>query len=364
MSHELDMSRGKAAVMVAGEAAWHRLGVNVAEAQTSDAAMMLASLDWEVIKEKLFTADGSEVKGHFATKRTDTGATLGVVGSSYRVFQNSDCFDFMDSLVGEALATYETAGALRGGKTVWMMIRIPKEYRVNGTNDVIHPYILLTNSHDGSGALKVLPVSVRVVCANTHRLAMGRAKKGSAFSIRHSESMEGKVQDAREKLRSVCEGFDAWMKQVDALAQVKMTDEQVDAYFHELFPVKYKAETKMDAESRAFIDEILTAQKEEARGVGRELAAEYLDKQSEKNAEIIKQLRENLANERNTLPGIEGSAWAAYNAVSEYIDHQKPSRGKDEAARLDNKVNNMWFGTGNDVKADAFNSAMAFAGKA
>ena len=64
-----------------------------------------------------------------ANVRTDTKAVLGVVGRRYRVFQNHEAFDFMDGLVGDKLAMYETAGSLHGGKRVWMMASIPKEYR-------------------------------------------------------------------------------------------------------------------------------------------------------------------------------------------------------------------------------------------
>jgi hypothetical protein len=50
----LDTSNGRVAVMAAGEAArkalWHRLGVQVRDAVTSDQAITLASLNWRVEK--------------------------------------------------------------------------------------------------------------------------------------------------------------------------------------------------------------------------------------------------------------------------------------------------------------------------
>ena len=56
-----------------------------------------------------------------ANVRTDTRAVIGVVGKRYRVFQNREAFDFMDALVGDKLAMYETAGSLHGGRRVWML---------------------------------------------------------------------------------------------------------------------------------------------------------------------------------------------------------------------------------------------------
>lgn len=48
MAHEIDMTNGIGSCMVAGEPAWHKLGVNVEQAVTSNAAIKLAGLDWHV----------------------------------------------------------------------------------------------------------------------------------------------------------------------------------------------------------------------------------------------------------------------------------------------------------------------------
>ncbi len=102
-----------------------------------------------------------DVPSRVANVRSDTHSVLGVVGKTYRVFQNVEAFDFMDTLVGEKLAMYETAGALRQGKRIWMLARIPKEYRVG--DDVVQPYVLLSNAHDGTQALRMIPTTVRGV---------------------------------------------------------------------------------------------------------------------------------------------------------------------------------------------------------
>jgi uncharacterized protein DUF932 len=137
---------------VTGEPAWHRLGTVVQQAQTSTEAIQLAGLDWTVNKRNIAAAlpDGAwqPVDGQYAMIRSDTNAALGVVGEWYRPFQNADAFALMDNIVGEKLALFETAGSLKGGKRVWMMARLPREVRAAG-EDVIHPYVLLTNTHDG-----------------------------------------------------------------------------------------------------------------------------------------------------------------------------------------------------------------------
>src|SRR4051794_11004749 len=115
MAHELDLTTGQAAVFVAGTPAWHKLGVNVAEAQTSADAIKLARMDWTVEQWPLTARKGGvevAVADRVANVRADTNAVLGVVSTGYRVFQNKDCFDFLDGIVADRLAMYETAGAI------------------------------------------------------------------------------------------------------------------------------------------------------------------------------------------------------------------------------------------------------------
>jgi phage/plasmid-like protein (TIGR03299 family) len=323
MAHELDFSTGRAACFTAGEAPWHRLGINVTAAQTSADAIRLAALDWTVRKEPVFyqSAVGPvAVPNQYAVVRSDTGAALGTVGSWYEPFQNQSAFDFMDALVDDRLAMYETAGALKSGRRVWMMARIPAELCAAG-NDVIHPYVLLTNSHDGSGSLRMIPTSVRVVCQNTLNLALGRAGSADGVTITHTESLSRRVADARQKLGIVIDRVEQFGEQVKTLARKSLTKDQLAAYFAGL------------VEARA-------------------------EKPQKK---LLEAFAENFENPRNALPEIRGSVWAAFNAVSEYADHQMTVFGQESGTRLDNRLNSVWFGAAHAFKQRAFAAAVALA---
>jgi len=130
MSHEIDTTTGTAAVFTAGTPPWHGLGRNVGEAVTSQQAIELAGLDWKVVQWPIsaVSPDGwgtVAAKDHVANVRADTKSVLGIVGRKYQPFQNGEAFQFADAVVGEGLAKYETAGALRGGKRVWMLLNSP-----------------------------------------------------------------------------------------------------------------------------------------------------------------------------------------------------------------------------------------------
>jgi phage/plasmid-like protein (TIGR03299 family) len=358
MAHEIDQTTGLAAVFVTGQPAWHGLGTVVSEAQTSAEAIGLAGLDWQVEKWPLQTygldrhgaAQVLDVEDQYATVRTDTGAVLGVVSGQYRVFQNRDAFDYLDGLVGEKLARYETAGSLRGGRRVWMLAKLPQELRVGRTDDIIEPYLLLANSHDGSLTLRVIPTTVRVVCANTLHLALSKAGS-TGVAIRHLESLEDRVQKAREHLGVFVDRIGHFQEEVDALAATPLTDSQTKSYFSEVFD--------LPAPGR-LLDRMLDSQEDRGRFM-RELLeahAERTERQRQADARLLEQLVENYHAPQNSLRGIEATAWAAYNAVSQYVDHQ--GRG----AGTDGRLNSIWFGDGNAVKQQAFATALEMAGAA
>jgi phage/plasmid-like protein (TIGR03299 family) len=328
MAHEIDRSTGRAAVFVTGEPAWHRLGTVISHAVDSAEAIQLAGLDWEVQPWPLLAYEPGpatderrtqKVAGAVANVRTDTGAVLGVVSAGYRVFQNREAFDFMDELVGEQLAMYETAGALKGGRRVWMLARVPKEYRV-GQDDLVRPYVLLTNSHDGSMALRMIPTTVRVVCQNTLSLALRRAGSEGVV-ITHHESLQARVREAREKLGLLTKRFDRFGAEIQALVRQPLSSTELAGYFDGLIPVE----------------------SEKAR-------------QKVRDAWLT-----NWYGERNNLPGIRGSAWAAYNAVSEWADHQRRVRGSTELEKADNRLTSIWFGSSHRLKQQAFDRALELA---
>lgn len=131
---------------------WHGLGTQVMEAPNSKEALKLAGLDWKVVQEPLITGAGDMVDGYKANVRNTDNRVLGVVGDRYRIVQNEEAFAFTDDLLGYGVR-YETAGSLQGGKKVWMLAHMPQEYIIVGEH--ISPYLLFSNSHDGSGAVKV-----------------------------------------------------------------------------------------------------------------------------------------------------------------------------------------------------------------
>ena len=210
---------------------WHGLGTPVEEAPTSADAIKFAGLDWRVEAKPIYNEKQIEIPGFKANTRDIDGSVFGIVTDRYRIVQNSEAFDFTDSLIGEG-CKYETAGSLKGGKKVFLLAKMP-ERKILG--DEVDPFICFTNSHDGSGAIQVCMTPVRVVCQNTLNLALDSASR--KWSTRHVGDMQSKLAEAKHTLNLANDYMDELTIMADKLAHTKVTDAEVAKFLDEIFPV-------------------------------------------------------------------------------------------------------------------------------
>ncbi|MBR4026228.1 MAG: DUF945 domain-containing protein, partial [Lachnospiraceae bacterium] len=265
---------------------WHGLGVKVAEAPTSKEALKVAGLDWNVVQEPIYTEMEEVIAGYKANVRDSDRKVLGVVTDRYKVIQNEEAFSFTDALLGEGVR-YETAGSLNGGKRVWMLARMPHEYIITGER--ISPYLVFTNTHDGSGAVKVALTPIRVVCQNTLNLALSTAKR--SWSMIHTGDIKEKLQEAKDTLFMAQTYMDCLGKEFENLRKIKVSDKQVMEYIELLLPLE-----------------------------------EYATPQQQKN---IKRLREDMKMRYFDAPDLQDMGKNAYrfvNAVSDFATHTAPLR--------------------------------------
>ncbi|KNX35864.1 DUF932 domain-containing protein [Luteipulveratus halotolerans] len=308
MPHQIETHGTQAAAVFARQDAWHQLGTVVRDrAFTAEEAMTLGHLGgWNVRKVPLTASEVTEdgvttidAPG-FATVRTNPfdnrAEALGVVGSSYTPLQNEEHAEFLNTLSHESGAVFETAGSLRGGRQVFVTMRLPESLKVGGTDEV-DLNIAALNSHDGSSAFRILITPVRVVCANTQAAAL--RDHVSTFSVRHTRNAKSAVQQARNALGltlAYCEQFEV---EAERLVQTTMTDAQFNELVRRCFPVS------SDAPAR-----------------------------SKNTARTRSATLSHLWHEADTQAAIRGTAWAGYQAVVEYVDHFAPvrSNGQDVSA--------------------------------
>lgn len=214
------------------ETPWHRLGTRVETAPDSREALIAAGLDWDVEQKPVYTQDGVRVPDYYANVRDHDQRVLGVVTKRYRVVQNREAFSFTDGLLGEGVR-YETAGSLMGGRKVWILARLPEKYIIRG--EQITPYMVFSNTHDGSGAIRTAMTPVRVVCNNTLNLALGTAER--RWSISHTGDIEAKMEAAGKTLLLAGEYMAALGKSFEELSRKRLSDAAVEEYISLLLPV-------------------------------------------------------------------------------------------------------------------------------
>lgn len=267
------------------ETPWHGLGTKVMEAPSSADALRLAGLDWKVVQESVYTANGERVPGFYANIRDKDRRTLGVVSDRYKVVQNEEAFAFTDALLGAGVR-YETAGSLQNGRKVWILARLPHSYIISG--EQVDPYLVFSNTHDGTGSIRAAVTPVRVVCCNTLNLALDTAKR--SWACVHTGDIRGKITDARETLSLAGAYMEALGKKFDELQKKRLTDHQVKDLIEVLLPMEEEDSKK-------------------ARNVMRsreDLRARYYDAPD--------------------LKGVGKNAYRFINAVSDFATHAKPIR--------------------------------------
>lgn len=224
---------------VGREVPWHGLGVSIENAPTSKDAIICAGLDWNVIQQELYLGDGRIAPGFKANVRETDNQLLGIVSDRYKVVQNEEAFSFVDNLLGEGVR-YETAGSLANGKRVWMLARLPEAYKM--LDDEVEPYLVLTNSHDGSGAIKACMTPVRVVCQNTLNLALNNAAR--TWSMVH----KGKISDKLEEAQYTLHLGESYMNHLQGeafeLSKIRLSDDKVMEYIEMLLPCADEEETR------------------------------------------------------------------------------------------------------------------------
>ena len=324
MAHEISQNASGEYEMFSGsgEVPWHRLGTIVSGLLTSQEAIKTAKLDWKV--EKRIMCFNDEVQGEietpcWATVRTDCCRYLGSVRKGYRIVQNSEAFEFFDQIVGEKKAVYDTAGALFGGKSIWIMAKLPGELFVGGNKeDSIQKYILLTNNHDGFGSVRMMQVALRVVCNNTLSAALKGAT--NSVSIRHTENYLVRVEDTQKALKLALGYFNDLDYVLGQLAKEEMTKKQVAGFAEKLLPDQQAGE--------------LVISRQNAR------------------TQIVRLFSEGAGNKGK-------SRWDCLNAVTDWVDHSRNSGITKRDQKGEGRFQSMMFGEGSRIKQKALDLLIA-----
>lgn len=305
-----------------GAVPWHGLGVRLPGLATKEEAIAAAGLDWQTVKVPVLAqvnGHSEPIPGYMATMRETDQHILGVVKAGYQVMQNETLFDFTTALTEtENHAVYETAGSLFGGKLIWVLMKLPENIILRRNGGTILPYFLGMTSHDGTKAMTVRPTPVRVECANT--VAMAEKANKAGFVVKHTRFADPmqRILEAQEALGFTFRWYADFEASANRLIAKRLSAAKLAEFVVALFP------------NRKGEDEVTATRTENRR-----------------NAVLA------IAKNGENLEAVRGTAWAAYNAVAEYADHEIKYRETPNATRADNRAASILDGSAADLKQRA-----------
>ena len=303
------------------EKPWHDLGKVIQEAPSIEEGIKLANLGWTVEPKDIQTTDGITIIGKKALMRSDINNCLGIVSNGYMPLQNKEAFSFFQEFIDNGLATLETAGSLYNGKKVFILAKIAGDDMVidEKTNDVVEKYILLSNSFDGTSAVKVGYTPIRVVCANTLSCAE-TVGTSQLISVNHTSRVVETLMSIKDTMDLVNKQFIATEEQYKKLAQMDVNQETLRKYVRKVFSTK-RLEQMLEEPSKFTQEEVENFRKK-----------------------LIDRVEEVFETEKVR------NRWTMYNSVNWYLNHER-------SRTVESTYNSVWFGDAKRLDKKAFDLA-------
>ena len=301
-----------------GDTPWAAHGVRLDNVRTAAEAVHAAGRDWEV-KGKEIYADGKIIPGYQAIQRQDNGEFLSVMSERYEIFQNENSWTWMDTVLKDTSAEYHTAGSLRGGRVVFILAKMDETVEIV-KNDPVEKFLLLTTSHDGSISLGMHTTPIRFTCGNTMTAAINAGRQ--YVSIKHTASINSRLEKASAALAVGETYFNGMISMMRTLADTPMSDQAMAEFTKAVLRINPNKDGKVNAQT---------------------------------------ELAEREINELFTMgrgqdnPLVRGTAWAAMNAVTEYIDYRsrvQKLRGASQGSvqAQDRRLHRSWIGRGQTTR--------------
>ncbi len=314
--------------------AWHRRGEVLHEAPTAEQAIVKAKLDWQVLETLLSSQTEMPQDQKKQLVRDRDRRILGTVNGDYVPLQNQQAFDWFAPFIEAGQLKFEAAGSLMKGQRIWILAQLAHPDRDVRMGDRIRPYLLFHNSHDGSTAAWLQFTPVRVVCANTLARAsfdrnFGIANR-QAIAIPHQMGLEAQLQAMQHGLNLAAQQFDESMAVYKAMSEHELEQEPAHLFLGRVW-------NRTNRQAQIQQRRLMSSDLRNAYRTGQMDSVSVLD-------QLMTNFQSGTGNQGKTL-------WDAYNAVTEWVDHQRPFQGQDAA--LD-----FWFGFGSLMREIALQEAI------
>lgn len=325
MAHELSTrADGTVEMAFVGDRGqiWHGLGQQLDQNSSIETWKTQAGMDWNITETPVLYAGNNGNVLTMADKkvlyRGDTNLSLAVVGADYKVIQPGEVLEFFRDLVSDSGMFIDTAGCLFGGKRFWALANTSKLDYVGKPEDTVKGYLMLATSADGTLATVASFQSVRTVCNNTLRIALDE-KNVNRVRVTHRTNFD--ADSVKRRLGLLDDAWNKYIESANKLVNVSMSDNEAKELINSLVLNKPDDAEKASMQSKNQADLIMSLYK--GAGMGSDLTY--------------------------------GNAYGVLQAITESVDHHSRNR------TADSKLWNQFFGAGDKLKQDAFDTLMQLA---
>jgi len=316
----------------AGEPAWHGLGNPIEKGANTEEVLQASRLaNWNVrtLKYDALTYENNDVhmENPIELRLADSNQRLiirtnpdngnleclGRVTGRYETFSNEQLAALADSIMEFDKDTYwDTAGAIHNNTVVFMSLKLGDEIIIDpeGANDKILQHILLTTGHTGNMSVWAKNVGTRTVCANTHAIAM--SEMSATYAFRHLRGQVDKQHDIAEALGLTRNYFKTLEEIANKLYETPMETKEFVNYIDIIYP---------QPEEKEFLG---------VNQDGSEKKDRTMTQWNQQRDTLVDIWNGTGIRGINTIDNIRGTAWAGYNAFTEYLDWYGAKKSKQQ----------------------------------
>jgi len=308
---------------------WGESGTEV-DCTSIPEAMRKANLNWKVEKSPAYMiapTGHTGVEAHvrvedeyFIRRKDRPSLVFGRCKKKWTPLQNVDAFAFFQPWLDSGTARIHTVGKINHGQRIWVLAEMQDDaYTITG-NDRIHKFILLVNSHDAKTSVMAGLTPIRFSCTNMLNM-LSRDENSQMVKIRHTATVTEQVAQLQPAMEAYDRVFKSQIGLYQKLAYSRFDLADLHEYIKTVFNLKPpKGQTALSSRSAG------------------------------KLTKIVDMVNYGFGNDQ---VNIQGTWWAAYNGVTQYLNYE---HGKTTNARL----NALWFGANQRVSREALTLAHQF----
>jgi|ERR1019366_7201807 phage/plasmid-like protein (TIGR03299 family) len=314
------------------EPAWHGIGKSwtgaktaaeaVEESGAAEVTIRMMQMGYMIDDGTFTPVEDRKIIMRMPTPDDPKMVRLGEASNDYTVLQNTQIAAALDSTGITKRYPVETCGVLADGATLFLCLDMGK---VKIQKEEHRQYATLVETRDGKTKLTLLTSATRVVCQNTLQIALSQGDVKIALA--HNEHLESDFNFSLSLIDQVEEQAKKTVAALKALAEIKVTPEQVATVLDATYPVPVKGSllrnyervddpTKFDPATLARLQAMQDRYQYAAN-----MMTTCKDACEERLGVLVSE-----------FPIHKGTALGVFNAVAEIADHTR--NGKASAAAI------------------------------